>query len=141
MKQIPRRVFTAEYKSEAVKLSSAVGVPTAARQLDVDTKSLYLWIRQSNEGTLKPSGSSKLTIEQQRIRELERELAIARMERDLLKKRRRSSRRSRGEVRLDRETATPVQCAATMRFDGCLPEWLHELVEAANAAAHRATSR
>ena len=86
MKQNPRRVFTAEYKSEAVKLSSAVGVPTAARQLDVDTKSLYLWIRQSNEGTLKPSGSSKLTIEQQRIRELERELAIARMERDLLKK-------------------------------------------------------
>lgn len=45
MKQIPRRMFTAEYKFEAVKLAGAVGVPTAARQLDVDTKSLYLWIR------------------------------------------------------------------------------------------------
>lgn len=86
MNRIPRRVFTAEYKSEAIKLAGAVGVPTAARQLDLATKSLYLWIKQSNEGKLKPSGPSKLTAEQQRIRELERELAIARMERDLLKK-------------------------------------------------------
>ena len=86
MNRIPRRVFTAEYKSEAIKLAGAVGLPTAARQLDLATKSLYLWIKQSNEGKLKPSGPSKLTAEQQRIRELERELAIARMERDLLKK-------------------------------------------------------
>ena len=86
MKRIPRRIFTVEYKSEAIKLAGAVGVPTAARQLDLSTKSLYLWIRQSNEGKLKPSGPSTLSAEQQRIRELERELAIARMERDLLKK-------------------------------------------------------
>ena len=31
-------------------------------------------------------GASKLTADQQRIRELERELAIAKMERDILKK-------------------------------------------------------
>ena len=31
-------------------------------------------------------GTSKLTADQQRIRELERELAIAKMERDILKK-------------------------------------------------------
>ena len=86
MKRVPRRVFTAEYKSEAIKLAEAMGVPKTAKQLDIDTKSLYLWIRQSKEGALKPSGSAKLTAEQQRIRELERELAIARMERDLLKK-------------------------------------------------------
>lgn len=86
MKRVPRRVFTAEYKAEAIKLAEAMGVPKTAKQLDLDTKSLYLWIRQSKEGVLKPSGSAKLTAEQQRIRELERELAIARMERDLLKK-------------------------------------------------------
>ena len=63
MNRIPRRVFTAEYKSEAIKLAGAVGVPTAARQLDLATKSLYLWIKQSNEGKLKPSGPSKLTAE------------------------------------------------------------------------------
>ena len=48
--------------------------------------SIYLWIKRSNAGKLKPGGPSKLTAEQRRIRELERELAIARMERDLLKK-------------------------------------------------------
>ena len=40
-----------------------------------------------NVGALKASlGASKLTVDQQRIRELERELAIAKMERDILKK-------------------------------------------------------
>lgn len=86
MNRIPRRVFTAEYKAEAIKLAGAVGMPTAARQLDIATNLLYLWIKQSTEGKLKASGPSKLSAEQQRIRELDRELAIARTERDLLKK-------------------------------------------------------
>jgi len=77
-------VFTAEYKAEAVKLAGAVAVPTAARQLEIATKSLYLWIKQSTEGKLKASGPSKLSAEQQRIGELERQLAIARTERDRL---------------------------------------------------------
>jgi len=42
---------------------------------------------QQERGKLKSSfGASKLTADQQRIRELERELAIAKMERDILKK-------------------------------------------------------
>jgi transposase len=42
---------------------------------------------QQERGKLKSSlGASKLTVDQQRIRELERELAIAKMERDILKK-------------------------------------------------------
>ncbi len=57
---------------------------------------------QQERGKLKSSlGASKLTADQQRIRELERELAIAKMERDILKKRRRSLRRSRSEIRHD----------------------------------------
>jgi transposase len=43
-------------------------------------------MRQAQSGTLKPDGKAKPTPEQQRIRELERELAIVRMERDILKK-------------------------------------------------------
>ena len=46
MNRIPRRVFTADYKAEAVKLAGAVGVPTAARQLELATKSIYLWIKR-----------------------------------------------------------------------------------------------
>ena len=45
------------------------------------------WMDQQERGKPKSSlGASKLTADQQRIRELERELAIAKMERDILKK-------------------------------------------------------
>ena len=90
MKQrIPRRVFTAEFKREAIKLVTEQGLrlAEASRKLDVGTKSLRTWMEQHERGTLKASlGASKLTADQQRIRELERELAIAKMERDILKK-------------------------------------------------------
>jgi|GEM_PF-6200471 len=44
-------------------------------------------MEQQERGKLKGSlGASKLTADQQRIRELERELAIAKMGRDILKK-------------------------------------------------------
>ena len=89
MSPIPRRVFTEEFKREAIKLVLAQGltVAEASRKLDVATKSLRTWIRQQEHGELKSSlGATKLTADQQRIRELERELAIAKMERDILKK-------------------------------------------------------
>ena len=111
MNRISRRVFTGEFKAEAVKLVTEQGVRKSevARRLDVSLKSLDDWIKQSKAGVLKGSlGVGKLTAEQQRIRELERELAIARMERDILKKataffaREERSEGCRGEVRLDR---------------------------------------
>ena len=104
MKSIPRRVFTEEFKREAIKLVLEQGltVAEASRTLDIATKSLRTWIGQQERGQLKASlGANKLTADQQRIRELERELAIAKMERDILKKRRCSSPRSRSEIRHD----------------------------------------
>ncbi len=89
MKRIPRRIFTAEFKLEAIKLVTEHGLTQAeaARKLDIATKSLREWKEQHERGALKASlGISKLTVEQQRIRELERELAIAKMKRDILKK-------------------------------------------------------
>jgi len=57
------------------------------KRLDVTTKSLKTWIDLQAKGELKSSlGADKLSAEQRRIRELERELAIAKMERDILKK-------------------------------------------------------
>ena len=82
----PRRSFTAEYKSEADKLAQAIEVLKTAWQPDIDTKALYSWIRQSNGGVLKPIAAAWLKIGQQRIRERERELPIARRECALLKK-------------------------------------------------------
>jgi transposase len=88
MERIPRRVFTAEFKMEAIKLVTEQGLSQseAARRLDIASTSLHGWIRQAQAGKLKPSGKAGLSTEQQRIRELERELAIVRMERDILKK-------------------------------------------------------
>lgn len=89
MKSIPSRQFTAEYKNEAVKRVFEQHIPQAqvARQLGISIKSLHNWVAQHRAGQLKGSqGVDKLTAEQLRIRELERELAIAKMERDILKK-------------------------------------------------------
>ena len=89
MKHIPRRIFTEEFKLEAIKLVTEQGltIAEAGRKLDVATKSLRTWMEQQERGKLRASlGASKLTPDQQRIRELERELAIAKMERDILKK-------------------------------------------------------
>ncbi len=88
MQRIPRRVFTEEFKREAIGLvEQGLTVGEAARKLDVSTKSINTWTKQQANGELKASlGASKLTPEQLRIRELERELAIAKMERDILKK-------------------------------------------------------
>ena len=87
MKRIPRRIFTEEFKREAIKLVTEQGLTMAeaGRKLDIATKSLRTWVGQRERGQLKASlGASKLTADQQRIRELERELAIAKMERDIL---------------------------------------------------------
>ena len=89
MKRIPRRIFTKEFKREAIKLVTEQGLTLAeaGRKLDVATKSLRTWMEQQERGVLKSSiGASTLTADQRSIRELERELAIAKMERDILKK-------------------------------------------------------
>lgn len=89
MKRIPRRLFTEEFKRGAIKLVTEqhLNAAAAGRQLDVAPKSIRSWIAEAERGELKATlGATKLTADQQRIRELERELAIAREERDILKK-------------------------------------------------------
>ena len=85
----PASYFSKEFKLEAIKLITQQGltIAEAGRKLDVAPKSLRTWIEQQEWG--KPRASlwaSKLTPDQQRILELERELAIAKMELDILKK-------------------------------------------------------
>ena len=79
MKRIPRRLLTEEFKREAVKLVTEhlLNVAATGRQLDVAPKSIRSWIAEAERGELKATlGASKLTADQQRIKELERELAI-----------------------------------------------------------------
>ena len=87
MKRIPRRIFREEFKREAIRLVNEQGltIAEASRKLDVASKSLRTWIKQEQSGDLKASlGANKLTADQLRIRELERELSIAKTERDIL---------------------------------------------------------
>ena len=86
MKRIPRRLFTEEFKREAIKLVTEqhLNPSVAGRLLDVDPKSIRAWTGHNKRGELKATlGANKLTADQQRIRELERELAIAKLERDI----------------------------------------------------------
>ena len=87
MKRIPRRIFREEFKREAIKLVNEQGltIAEASRKLDIASKSLRTWMKQEQSGELKSSvGADKLTADQLRIRELERELSIAKTERDIL---------------------------------------------------------
>ena len=101
MKRIPRRVFTEEFKKEAVRLFKEQGLTLAevGRNLDIDPKSLKSWVALHDAGALKGSlGVTKLTPDI----ELERDLAIAREERDILKKaQQRTLPRFRSKVRHD----------------------------------------
>ena len=89
MKRVPRRIFTDEFKKEAVRLFKQQDLTLAevSLNLGIAPKSLKAWVTLYDAGSLKGSISvANLTPDQLRIRELKRELAIAREERDILKK-------------------------------------------------------
>ena len=84
-----RRVFTREFKVEAVKLvrERGVSIPQAARDLDLHENVLRKWVRDvtldpihafPDQGQMKP--------EQAEIAALRKEVAKLKMERDILKK-------------------------------------------------------
>ena len=60
MKRIPRRVFTEEFKHEAIKRVNDQGLTLAeaGRKFDIASKSLRIWIRQQERGELRARGAS-----------------------------------------------------------------------------------
>jgi transposase len=81
-----RRQFTAEFKCDAVDLVRTTGRPIAqiARELGIYDSTLGNWVRQDR---IDGGGQDGLTSDNQtRLRDLERENARLRMERDLLKR-------------------------------------------------------
>ena len=84
-----RRVFSREFKVEAVKLikERGVAVAQAARDLDVAESVLRRWAR---EGDVDPRqafpGQGQVKPEQQELTQLRREVAKLKAERDILKK-------------------------------------------------------
>lgn len=91
MERLPNQQYTKEFKEEAVRMALSEDIPhvEAARRLGIPKETLYGWIKKYNAtgtftGNSKPSNKSgDLETENARLR---RELAEAKMERDILKK-------------------------------------------------------
>lgn len=86
-----RKVYTAEFKREAVRLSEQAGVSVAqiAQELGVSDYSLYKWRKQAREGgelAFPGNGKVALTAEQRENVRLKKELERVMQERDVLKK-------------------------------------------------------
>ncbi len=84
-----RRVFSKEFKKEAVKLvtEGGQGATSVARNLDLHPTVLGRWVRQlKDNGDQAFPGKGKLTLQEDEVRRLSRELVSVKEERDILKK-------------------------------------------------------
>jgi transposase len=84
-----RKQYSREFKQEAVRLLETSGKSTSEleRDLDIGRGNLWRWKREFAENGMGAfPGHGRLTPEQERLRELERENEILRQERDILKK-------------------------------------------------------
>lgn len=84
-----RRVFSAEYKREALNLvqKQQLSVAEAARRLGINPNLLYRWKAQlASEGEQAFPGSGQQTAQEAELAKLRRENEQLRMERDILKK-------------------------------------------------------
>jgi transposase len=84
-----QKIYTKEFKEEAVKLARNSNKPAAqiARDLGISDSALYLWQKQlAEKGPDAFPGTGHQSAREEEIRRLKRELEITRQERDILKK-------------------------------------------------------
>jgi transposase len=82
-----RRVFDETFRQMAVDLSYAKGsVREAAEELGIDSGRISKWRQRDNKPVPSGKSTTDLTDEQKQIRQLQRQLKEAQLERDILKK-------------------------------------------------------
>lgn len=84
-----RRMFSREFKQEAVELVTKRGVSAAqaSRDLGIHATVLRRWVRAAEaDGPAAFPGNGKLSPEQEELRALRREVSKLKAERDILKK-------------------------------------------------------
>lgn len=90
MERVPRQKYTKEFREQAVQLvrEQELTIPEAARRLAMSDKTLANWMFQARRGQLARLRESRrpVTDLEAEVSRLKRELAEARMERDILKK-------------------------------------------------------
>lgn len=87
MKQVRVR-YSTEFKVKAVELVEAKGnLAEVARDLNVNTETLRLWVKASKKGELSAGASERTkSKEEMEIARLKKELYETKLERDILKK-------------------------------------------------------
>jgi transposase len=80
--------YTHEFKSEAVKLvlTQGLSLAEAAKRLSIPKGTLTGWVSNAKGGAVAAPGSRSVPELEAAARQLRKELAEARMERDILKK-------------------------------------------------------
>jgi transposase-like protein len=105
MMGIMRACYTLEFKQEAVRLvRGGQSLSSVARCLGISAQSIDNRVKADSIGGLKEANGKPVNADQMEIARLKAELAKTRIERDILKRRRRILRGSRSEIRLYRAT-------------------------------------
>jgi transposase len=90
MKEIPNSVYTKEFREEAVKLVVEGGstIPEVGHELSIASSTLRYWVKVHKKGKLQEVGGQHrvLTEVEMELARVKRELAIKKMECDILKK-------------------------------------------------------
>jgi transposase len=90
MERVPRQQYTKEFREQAVQLvlEQQVTIPEAARRLSISGNTLERWVCRVRRGQLATLGKSRqpVTELEAEVSRLKRDLAVARMERDIFKK-------------------------------------------------------
>jgi transposase len=88
LERIPRQFYTHEFKEEAVSLVENGGLTVAevSRRLSVSQQTLRNWIKKYRRDGQLPSGGRSVTDIEAENSRLRKELAEARLEKEILKK-------------------------------------------------------
>jgi transposase len=90
MERLPRQKYTKEFREQAVRVvrEQELTVSEAARRLAMSEKTLANWVFRGRQGQLAGLGETRrpVTDLEAEVARLKRELAEARMERDILRK-------------------------------------------------------
>ncbi|WP_437607919.1 IS3 family transposase [Sorangium sp. So ce834] len=112
-----RRAFTPEFKAEAVRLAKASdrSIGQVAKDLDLTETALRDWIKRADTDAGHGPPGALTTPEREELQRLRRDVKRLEMEREILKKRRPSSRRKTSEVRVHRRGEGALPGAGAVR--------------------------
>ena len=96
------QAFTLEFKELAVKrVNGGQSIGMVCKELGLGDQTLRNWVKAAAAGRLAGAGGKAVTSEEMELSRLRAENLRLKRELEIIKKRRRTSRRMRCEVRLD----------------------------------------